>query len=133
MVTVPSFLLRRLYVKGSLRNSDQGVQFQLLNKLGAGYARRLLPLALDGRDVPIERCVFCVDGEQFPFDSVSNATPFILDMNKTTTVMIKGMTVSNEAHKIALAFEVPGMGVLQFDFTDVPSNPESTEGHGWTA
>ena len=39
MVTVPAFLLRRLYVKGSLRNSDEGVQFQLMNKLGTGYAK----------------------------------------------------------------------------------------------
>ena len=46
MVTVPAFLLRRLYVKGSLRNSDEGVQFQLMNKLGTGYAKRLLPLTL---------------------------------------------------------------------------------------
>ena len=45
MVTIPSFLLRRLYVKGSLLNTDKGVQFQLLNKMGTGYARRLLPLS----------------------------------------------------------------------------------------
>ena len=122
MVTVPSFLLRRLYVKGSLRNTDQGIQFQLLNKLGTGYARRLLPLVLDGHEVDLERCFFSVDGHRLPFDSVSNATPFTLDLRKTTTITIEGASLSDEPHKIAMGFEVPGLGVLQFDFTDVPCN-----------
>ena len=122
MVTVPSFLLRRLYVRGSLRNTAQGVQFNLLNKLGSGYARRLLPLSLDGQAVPLESCYFSVDGKQFSFEDVSNETPFMLELNKATIVTIKDFTLMPEPHKIGMAFEVPGLGVLQFDFTDVPSD-----------
>ena len=122
MLTVPSFLLRRLYVKGSLRNADRGVEFQLMNKLGAGYARRLLPLTLDGREVPMESCFFSVDGAEFPFYAVSNEVPFTLDLNRTTTITITGLTLSKETHRINMGFEVPGLGVLQFDFTDVPTD-----------
>ena len=122
MVTVPGFLLRRLYLRGSLRNTEGGVNFQLLNKLGSGYARRLLPLVLDGEEVPFENCLFSIDGEKIPFDVVSNTTPFTLDLNKTTTIIITGVTLSDEAHTISMGFEVPGLGVLQFDFTDVPCN-----------
>ena len=122
MVTVPGFLLRRLYVRGSLRNTDDGVQFQLMNKLGAGFARRLLPLALDGREVPLKHCSFSIDGKQFPFDAVSAETPFILDLNKATTIHMKDLTLSREPHTIGMGFEVAGLGLLQFDFTDVPSD-----------
>lgn len=122
MITVPSFLLRRLYLKGSLRNTDREVQFQLVNKLGTGYARRIFPLVLDGEDVPMEHCFFHVDGVEFPFDAVSDETPFTLDLNKTTTITIKGVTLTNESHRIQMWFEVPGLGVLAFDFTDVPSD-----------
>ena len=45
---VPGFLLRRLYVKGSLAATEGGFEFQICNRLGSGYARRLLPLTLDG-------------------------------------------------------------------------------------
>ena len=38
MVTVPAFLLRRLYVKKSLRNTEDGFEFELRNRLGSGYA-----------------------------------------------------------------------------------------------
>lgn len=122
MVTVPGFLLRRLYVKGSLGNTESGVQFQLLNRLGAGYARRLLPLALDGQEVPSHRCCFSVDGEQHSFDAVTQDTPFTLDLNKATTITINDAQLTNEPHTITMAFEVAGLGVLKFDFTDVPSN-----------
>jgi hydroxymethylglutaryl-CoA reductase (NADPH) len=123
MVTVPSFLLRRLYVRGSLRNTKEGVQFQLLNRLGAGYARKLFPLVVDGEDMPMERCAFSVDGASFSFDSVSGETPFTLDLNKTTTITLRDMTLTEKPHTIGMSFEVPGLGVLRFDFTDAPSQP----------
>ena len=122
MVTIPGFLLRRLYVRGSLRNVDHGVQFQLMNRLGAGYARRLLPLALDGREVPLERCSFTVDGRDFSFGVVSAETPFTLDLDKATTITISDASLTHEPHTIGMGFEVAGLGVLQFDFTDVPSD-----------
>ena len=122
MVTVPSFLLRKLYVRGSLRNTQEGVQFQLLNTLGAGYARKLLPVTVDGQVVPTESCFFSVDGLRTPFSEVSNKVPFTLDLNRATTIIVVGATLSGEPHRIGMKFEIPGLGMLQFDFTDVPSD-----------
>ena len=122
MVTVPSFLLRRLYVRGSLRNTAQGVQFQLMNKLGAGYARELLPLEVDGREVPREECTFSIDGRRLGFDAVSEKTPFTLELNKTTTISITGLALNHQPHRINMGFKVAGLGTLQFDFVDVPSD-----------
>ena len=45
---VPAFLLRRLYVRGSLHNDGDGFAFQLKNSLGSGYAEQMLPLTVDG-------------------------------------------------------------------------------------
>ena len=45
---VPSFILRQLYVKGSLRATDQGFAFEIANKLGSGYSREMRPVMLDG-------------------------------------------------------------------------------------
>ena len=120
MVTVPAFLLRRLYVKGSLRNSDEGVQFQLMNKLGTGYAKRLLPLTLNGEDVPLEQSYYSVDGKECSFDSVSDSAPLTLDLNRSTTITIRGLKFSKVPQTIGFRFEVPGLGMLEFDFTDVP-------------
>ena len=119
MVKVPGFLLRRLYVMGSLANADGGFQFQLVNRLGSGYARRLMPLSLNGHEVPLERCSFSLDGSWYSFDQVSEELPFTIDLNKTTTIVVGGEHLADGAHTIGLNLEVAGLGDVQFEFTDV--------------
>ena len=122
MLTVPSFILRRLYVKGSLRNAGNEFQFDICNKLGAGYARKLFPIIVDGEPASIEECSFRADGTDHTFQDVSQNTPFTLALNKTTIIMVRGRTLAKGPHTIGMSFEVPGLGVLNFDFTDVVAN-----------
>ena len=90
MVSIPGFILRRLYVKGSLRNTDNGFEFQILNKLGSGQARRLLPLTVDGDDLPLEDCAFHLEGEEISFLEVSKEKPFAMALNKATLISRPG-------------------------------------------
>ena len=122
MITVPSFLLKRLYVKGSLRNNDQGFQFELKNTLGSGYGTELLPLTLDGEELSRESSYVVLDGEETPFSAVSKDKPFTLAMNKTTVILIKGVSLSEEPHKIGFSFVVQGLGKLSFEVTDLVSS-----------
>ena len=120
---VPGFLLRRLYVKGSLAATEDGFEFQIRNRLGSGYARRLLPLTLDGVELDMAQTTFEVDGKRVAFDAVGNDVPFTLAMNKTTTIVYSGgaeavLTAGADTHKIGMRFEVAGLGELGFDFTD---------------
>ena len=71
MVSVPSFLLRRLYVKQSLKNATGGFEFQLKNGLGSGYAHKMSPLKLDGDEIPMDAAFFYLDGQEVAFSSVS--------------------------------------------------------------
>ena len=45
---IPGFLLRRLYVKGSLQATQTGFAFELHNSLGSGSVHGMRPLTLDG-------------------------------------------------------------------------------------
>lgn len=119
MISVPSFLLKRLYVKGSLRNNAHGFQFELKNTLGSGYGTELLPLKLDGKELPREDSYFIVDSEDVPFSEVSRDRPFTLPMNRKLTILVKGTTLSNEPHKIGLGFVAEGLGKLYFEITDL--------------
>lgn len=119
MVTVPGFLLRRLYVKGSLKNTPEGFQFALKNTLGSGYARRMQPLAADGQALPLGDCTFHVDGKTVTFADVSEEQPFTLGLNKTIAVQARGQRLAPGPHKLSVGFDVPGLGTLSFDFTDV--------------
>jgi len=119
MVTVPGFLLRRLYVKGSLHNTEEGFAFSLRNQLGSGYARQMLPLKVDGEEVPLSACTFRVEGtEEVPFEAVSPERPFTLALNRTVEVRVRGRHLEPGPHRVEMGFVVQGFGALRFDFTD---------------
>ncbi len=119
MVTVPGFLLRRLYVKQSLRNTSEGFEFQIKNSLGSGYAYEVLPLTLDGTEIPLESTRFVLEGKETPFSEVSKENTFTLAMNKAITIRVAGLTLEPGPRKVGMGFVVPGLGTLKFDFTDV--------------
>lgn len=125
---VPSFLLRRLYVKGSLAATPDGFTFQLLNRLGAGYAKRLFPLTLDGEALDAAATTFAIDGKETRFDAVSESTPFTLALNKTTTVAYRGGAIAPGPHTVGMSFEAAGLGELGFAFTDeaAPGSSDSS-------
>ena len=127
MVSVPSFLLRKLYVKGSLENTALGISFRLRNSLGSGYAEEMLPITLDGREMPLEQCFFSVGGDPRSFDQVSTDEPFCLLLNQDTVVTVENVTLSQEPHTVGMGFRVPGLGMLRFDFVDLPL-PQSQSG-----
>lgn len=118
MVSVPGFLLRRLYVKRSLRATPTGFEMQLKNQLGSGYAHKVWPLTVDGEEVPPEATFFAIDGEETSFAEVSGDRTFTLAMNKTITIRAEGFALKPGPRKIGMGFDVPGLGTLRFEITD---------------
>jgi len=121
---VPAFLLRRLYVKGSLRNVNGGFAFDLKNSLGSGYAERVLPISVDDEALPTASTTFVVDGTEMPFDTISADNPMTLGMNRIVTVAVEGRPLRAGKHKIGIGFVVTGMGELAFDVTDAIDGAE---------
>ncbi len=125
---VPGFLLRRLYVKGSLRNANGGFEFDLKNSLGSGYAEQVLPLVLNGEELPLASTRFTIDGDSVRFDEVSAEKPMTLAMNKMVTIGVDGRALPAGKHKLGIGFIVSGMGRLQFEVTDAIG--DGAEGDG---
>ncbi len=115
---VPAFLLRRIYVKGSLRNTGDGFEFHIHNRLGSGYAEALLPLKVDGQEVPLAESSFSVDGESVPFAVVNAERPFTLGMGLDAAMQVHGRTLEPGKHTITIGFVVVGLGQMEFDVSD---------------
>ena len=94
MIKVPAFLLKRLYVKGSLRNTNEGFEFRLKNGLGSGYAAGMLPIRIDGEEIPIDDTTFAVDGKKVGFREVTKEQPASLTMNREATIAVKRTQVA---------------------------------------
>ena len=118
MVSIPGFLLRRLYVKGSLKNAPAGFEFELRNSLGSGYSQKVWPLKVDGEELSATSSYFIVDGKETPFSDVSPSSTFSLEVNKTITIWTDGVALDPGVHTIEMGFDVPGLGTMRFDFTD---------------
>lgn len=118
MPGVPAFILRRLYLKGSLHNRDDGWGFKLKNTLGAGYARGLIPVSVDGVEIPMEQSFFDKEGEETSFTDVSEGNTFGLKLNHEILIYFRGDPLEFGNRKIAMGFIVPGLGTLKFDFND---------------
>lgn len=126
MPGVPAFILRRLYLRGSLHNRKDGWGFELRNGLGSGYAKELLPLSVDDADVPMEKSFFRQGDRDVGFTEVGGEKTFALKMNTSILIFVRGERLASGAHKVAMAFVVPGFGRLGFDFNDeVADGPPS--------
>jgi len=119
MPGVPAFILRRLYVKGSLRNTPEGWKFTLRNTLGSGYVKGLLPLKVDDSlEIPMEHTSFEMEGSHTSFDEVNENNTFGLQMNKAIDVNITGDHLPTGERTIYFGAIVPGIGRIGFDFSD---------------
>ncbi len=118
MVSVPPFLLRRLYVSGSLRNTDDGFRFELRNTLAAGYAHKVHPITVDGAELPADSVTFELEGGTIALSDVSERRTLTLAVNRSVVVRARGARLAAGARTVGMAFDVPGLGTLRFDFTD---------------
>jgi hypothetical protein len=121
MVSVPSFLLKRLYVKGSLKSTADGFEFRVFNKLGSGYATEMLPVTLDGAAFPLEQC-YCRpdDEEEVRFSEVGAGKTLTLEVGKGLTIGVHDtLQPAAGPHKVGLGFVVQGISPLSFEVSDV--------------
>jgi hypothetical protein len=50
---------------------------------------------------------------------VTRERTFSLAMNRTITVSVTGVSLEPGPRKIGMGFDVPGLGTLRFEFTDL--------------
>ncbi len=125
MVSVPGFLLRRLYVKGSLAATEDGFEFHVQNQLGSGYATQMLPVTLDGTPLPLEQTYFRRGDEpEIRFSDVGEGELFTLEVGKALVIGVHNtQPPAPGSHKVGMGFVVQGIGPLSFDVTDVVAAP----------
>ena len=119
MPGVPKFILRRLYVKGSLQNTPTGWRFTIKNTLGSGHAHGLVPLRVDEtEEIPMARTTFDNDGVTTSFDQVNKENTLGLEMNRSIVISVDGEQLTRGVHLIEFGCVVPGLGQIGFDITD---------------
>jgi hydroxymethylglutaryl-CoA reductase (NADPH) len=119
MVKVPSFLLKKLYVKGSLKNTDDGFQFELQNTLADATIVEPVKIAIDDMPIDPEKITLISGEREVKSTEISLNNTIPLKVNTKVTVKIKGKKLDEGGHKITIETKSKEYGTLSFDVKDV--------------
>jgi hydroxymethylglutaryl-CoA reductase (NADPH) len=118
MPTIPSMLLKKLYQKGSLKNTEGGFEFALKNTLAPGTIVGLRTLVVDGQKVDPAQIEVSFGGKTWPAEQVSVQNPLDFAINLVVMVRVKGGQLAAGPHKIYILPNTKEVGELDIEIAD---------------
>jgi protein involved in polysaccharide export with SLBB domain len=119
MSSVPVFLLKKLYVKGSLKNTATGFELTIQNTLAPGTILGLAPLKVDGAECPLaQTTVLLSDGTRLSMSDVSAKSPLRFNVGDKVTIQVLGQPLPAGPHKITVSPKTKEAGVLPIPADD---------------
>jgi alpha-galactosidase len=115
MAIIPNFILKRLYVAGSLRNTAGGCAFEIKNVVDTGTVTRFYELEIDGQAYrPTDLEVRTPQGRTVGGGEITPETPLSLPGGAGLTVTLAGVSLSPGKHSLGLHFGTKEAGDLSF-------------------
>lgn len=119
MPAIPPVILKKLYVKNSLRAEGDGFVLSLQNPIAPGVIQGFKGLTLDGKAVPIEQVeVVSADGATVPATGISEGNPVLFPLGATVTLRVKGVPLAAGNHQIGVCVVVKDVGPLEIPIAD---------------
>ena len=122
MGSIPEFLLQKLYVKGSLKNTATGFELTIQNTLAPGTIVGFPSLQVDGVECPLENTSAVLpDGSEASALNVSAESPMRFGINDKVKIEVKGQPLSPGPHKLTISAKTREAGLMQIPATDTVS------------
>ncbi|MEM0144807.1 MAG: hydroxymethylglutaryl-CoA reductase [Thermoplasmata archaeon] len=118
MVSVPSFILKKLYVKGSLKNSANGFLFELKNTLAEATIVSPIKIAIDGKELNEKNIYLNVGKEKLNSSEISQTKSLKFMVGTSIILEISGINLSPGQHKIDIRAQSKEFGELSFSIQD---------------
>jgi hypothetical protein len=119
MSSVPVFLLKKLYVKGSLKNTAAGFELTIQNTLAPGTIVGLAPLKVDGVECPLaQTAVLLPNGTKLTISDVSVQSPLRFNVGDKVTIQVEGQPLPAGPHKITISPKTKEAGTLAIPAED---------------
>ena len=115
---IPTFLLRKLYVKGSLENVDDGFKFKLKNSISSATAVNFKPLKVNGTEYSLDSTTVSSEEGEIAGNAISEESSFLIKVGLEITVLVKGDQLPAGEHTIDISLATTEVGDLAFDVTD---------------
>lgn len=118
MPNIPEFLLKALYVKGSLEATANGFRFDIRNELGPVRIIGANPLKVDQKPVPLDKCFFAHGETKASFPEVSAEQSVLMRKGESLTVQVEDYPLRRGRHTVAISVNVKDMGAVRFSISD---------------
>jgi alpha-galactosidase len=119
MAALPNFILKRLYVKNSLADTQEGCEFALRNFVGSGTLVGIGGVEVDGTAWPAEALdVVPPQGGARPGASVTPQAPLPLESGVAVIFRLRGGHLDTGHHALRIHLLTREMGMLEIAASD---------------
>ena len=115
---IPAFLLRKLYIKGSLENVEGGFMLKLKNSLSPGTTTAVAPIKVDGNEYGLDTLTIRSGDIEILGSDISEDNTFPIKVGVEIELFVKADPLPEGEHKIDLSLKTKEAGTLAFDVTD---------------
>jgi hydroxymethylglutaryl-CoA reductase (NADPH) len=114
----PSFVLTKLYVKGSLKNNEKGFQFDLKNVVDSGTLVEVGPVTVDGKPYEMASITVVTSSQERTADQITRTSPLPIHLGMLFTLHITGEQLAQGEHAVNVSVLTREIGRIKFDFQD---------------
>ena len=115
---IPSFLLAKLYVKGSLKNNDTGFEFSLKNIIDSTMLIGIGPITVGEKNYESEAITMTVADKTVNGADLSRSNSIPVRMGVPLKVTVAGDKLAAGAQKVSVSATTSDIGKIKFDISD---------------
>ncbi len=102
MTVIPNFILKRMYVSGSLRRVPEGIAFDIHNNLGPGSITGLNHVQLGDTTFPGDEIIVETNGVRRMGDTLSEQQPIVVTLGQSATLIIQNAELQNGKYDLSM-------------------------------
>ena len=119
MSIIPEFLIKRVYKKGSLKQTEDGVCFDLKNVLGPGFISGFSFIKINDETFNPEKVKFLTQGVEIKAENISEENPIGFRLGQEGTLILKGAKCLKDGiNQIIIELINPEAGKVKLSLTD---------------
>jgi hydroxymethylglutaryl-CoA reductase (NADPH) len=119
MPAIPTFVLKKLYVKGSLRMEDDKFALDLANSIAPAVITAFTRLNVDNHILdPGQVTLVRSNGDVHVAAKVSTDAPLPFPLGETITLRVDDQTLEPGPHEVTVHVVVQEVGPLEIPITD---------------
>lgn len=119
MSIIPEFLIKRVYKKGSLKETDEGVSFELKNVLGPGFISGFGFIKINDLTFDSGKVHLLTQGKEIPATEVNEENPIGFRLGQEGTLILKGAKCLKDGiNQIIIELMNPEAGKVKLSLTD---------------